>query len=286
MIHTDFETDFYQIIKDQLAALHYDVAADPLNRELAHKYFNLRKRQIDPAPRQVFQAKEFTCPQELQPGLDALIRKIEAGEDLRPHQSRKLTDLNYDDTLLNDWGIQHLHLGMRLESDGFFSRTGPVLFGRFTPDSAYLINVMGHGSWSRQEMLRILYTNWPASLERYVMKGVIRMETHPTDDQIAKLRKANIVTILEIIPGVVIGPMGGGYSSSGISTEVVMQTDNYLRSIKTMENNLKTNIDHLIAQAREQGYDLSGDLRFKLLFDEAGKKLAYLPSHQISFEIN
>ena len=64
------------------------------------------------------------------------------------HLSRKIVDLDYDDDLLNDWDIYHLHLGTNLHIDGFVKRTGPMLFVRFNEQNAYFKNVMGHGSWT------------------------------------------------------------------------------------------------------------------------------------------
>jgi hypothetical protein len=97
----------------------------------------------------------------LQPGIDLVGSKIELGIDLRPHISRKIVDLHFDDDLLNEWDIHHLHLGTTLDANGFVKRTGPVLFVRFDRQNAYFINVLGHGSWTNQDMIRIIHRKWP-----------------------------------------------------------------------------------------------------------------------------
>lgn len=53
------------------------------------------------------------CPSELQFGLDLVMTNIEQGVDLGPYLSKKIADLDYDDDLLNDWGVHHLHLGTK-----------------------------------------------------------------------------------------------------------------------------------------------------------------------------
>ena len=84
---------------------------------------------VDTVPRKIIKADEFTSPPpELVDGFNILIDKIKEGIDITPHLSKKLTDLNYDDPLLNDWGIYHLHLGTEFDKRGFVNRTGPPLY--------------------------------------------------------------------------------------------------------------------------------------------------------------
>ena len=56
--------------------------------------------------------------------------KIRKGEDLT-HLSKRITDLDYNDALLNDCGIHHLHLGIDVDDSGFDTRIGPLLFVHF-----------------------------------------------------------------------------------------------------------------------------------------------------------
>lgn len=139
---------------------------------------------ISVRPRKVHIAKEFTCLPELQLGLDLIIEMVKQGVDLGPYLRKRIVDLDYDDDLLNDWDIYHLHLVTTLDSNGFGNRKGPVLFARFDEEHAYLINVWGHGNWTNQDMIRIIHNNWPESIEYYSLKDVTGLNQNVTERDI------------------------------------------------------------------------------------------------------
>ena len=85
----------------------------------------------------------------------------------------QLRSPSFNDALLNDWGIHHVHLGTTIDSDGFVTRTEPVLFARFDSANAYLIDVLPHGSWSLQRLVKDLYDNWSASIKHFRINGVL-----------------------------------------------------------------------------------------------------------------
>ena len=49
------------------------------------------------------------------------------------------------DLLLNALNIHHLHLGEKIESDGFINRTGSILLCLFTDKVVYFILTVRHG---------------------------------------------------------------------------------------------------------------------------------------------
>ncbi|MDR3585000.1 MAG: hypothetical protein P4L59_06700 [Desulfosporosinus sp.] len=284
-IEIDFLSDWANILSKALEFQGYCLSEDVDVNKISHKYFNLQKRLITRQERQVFIAKEFSCPPEYLKGLEILQDKIQKGEDLRAHLSARIANLDYDDSLLNDWGIHHLHLGTELDKRGFVKRTGPVLFARFDDLNAFFINVMAHGTWSNQEMLRILYRNWPDSIKKYRLNGISGSENNRTDSEIALLRKGNVLTTIEVEPGVVLYPIGGGYMSSGISFEVIMVSDDYIRRISYLEDYVKSNIEKLADDALKQGYSLGQKLKFTLIIDPKSQALAYEHDSRIAFNI-
>jgi hypothetical protein len=238
------------------------------DEKVSFTYFNLLKRLVPAIPRRVVKAKSFSCPLELQAGLAQLEQKIVNGEDISPHLSRRIRELGYNDGLLNHWGIHHLHLGTTLDAEGYITRTRHVLFSRFDSDNAYFINVLAHGVWASQEFVSILHHNWPASISRFRLPNVIGLEIPLSDSNMSELRRGNVVTPVEVEEGVVYGPIGGGFSSNGLSSDVVRQADYMKRRLRDFETAVISNVDEIRSAAREAGVSLPEPLLFKLHIED------------------
>lgn len=281
-IKMDFYRDWISHLRKFLEQAGYTPATD--QKDVSLQYFNLVRRLVRPIPREVLISKEFKCPPKLQLGLDLVKEKVEQGIDLRPHLSRKIADLDYDDDLLNDWDIYHLHLGTTLDVDGFAKRTGPVLFARFDEQNAYFINVMGHGSWTNQEMIRIIHRNWSESIKRFRLKEVTGLSKPVTNKDIKAFRAAHVVSFIEPESGVVYVPPGMGLTTSGIGLEVVRASDYYASLIRTYEDTIKENIDDLEEKVKDEGVELSKKLSF-ILKIEAKNVVAYEENHNIRVDL-
>lgn len=249
--------------------------------EISIQYFNLLRRLISVEPRKVLISEEFSCPPELTSGLNLVKEKIEQGKDLRSHLSRRIVDLDYNDDLLNDWDIYHLHLGSTVDQDGFIKRTGPVLFARFDEQNAYFINVMGHGNWTNKDMIRIIHRNWPESIERFRIEGV-RLSHSLTDKDRKKLRK-DVISFIELEPGVVYAPPGMGASTAGTGQEVVTASDRYATRIRSYENVIKESIEEISKKAKDEGIILKRELSFVLIINGENVQ-AYEENHD--FNVN
>lgn len=149
-------------------------------RELLHIYGNWRGRHPYARPRTVHRSQEMLSSAEAQtfrPEIDELVRKMEAGEDLKPHLSRAV-DIAFLSTqervalprsqrerdldrMLADWGIHHLHLSNVVEADGFVERGEELLFALFGRDDAYLVGIYMHGDWLDEDLVPIVVRNWP-----------------------------------------------------------------------------------------------------------------------------
>lgn len=273
-IKMDFVGEWERNIRSALAAAGYAVPASLDHNELCHRHMNLQRRLVARRPRTILRAAEFTCPPGFAVGLSQVQQKIESGDDLRPHLSRGLTDLDNHDMLLNDWGIHHLHLGTTLGSDGFVERTDPVIFARFVEDVAYLLTVLPHGSWARQDFVRTLHRNWPESISRYRLQGVVGLAQELTDEEIAqarsikikgeKRRRAALNTFVEVEPGVVYAPIGGGYSTAQTSITVVFDCDRIIERLQAYEEMVREAIPAWIEDATSRGVDITPELSFRL----------------------
>jgi hypothetical protein len=273
-IKMDFVGDWARNIEMELTSLGFAVPGGLSPEELCHRYLNLRRRLVPQVPRRVFTAQEFTCPPCLVADFEAVRRKVEVGEDLRPHLSRGFMDLDSHDMLLNDWGIHHLHLGTKIEADGFVERTGPVLFVRFSAKDAYLLSVLEHGSWARQDFVRVLHRNWPDTISMWRLRGVAGLAPEITDEDVATLRsikipgekkkRAAVSTFVEVEPGVVYAPIGGGYSTAQTSIVVVRGCDRLLQTLQQYEDAVRSKVQNLVDQAKSQGIPVGDELSFRL----------------------
>lgn len=247
--HIDLFNDWSNLIKTELDEQLFNT--NGLNEdEISILYFSNRKKIIDPKKRTIFKSDIFNCPSEHQLGLELIESKLTKGELLRPFQSRQLKKLKTKDGLLFDWGIYHLHLGTEIQSDGFIERTGPLLYLIIDDFNAYFIDVLNHGEWTNQELLRIIHRNWPQTIEssRIKGKGIVGLEKNFSDEEINQLRRANVNVLIEIEPGVIyIGP-GGGVAGNGQSAEAVNAYIENRNNLKRLEDQIIKNTSDFLKQ--------------------------------------
>lgn len=285
-IEIDFDRDFTNCLVEELQEHGYTVRDDIDRDELKIQYFNFKKRIVPAMQRQIHRAPDLLCPPEHQAGLDQVIGKIERGEDLRPHLSENILKLKYSDAMLNDWGIYHLHLGTTLKANGFMERTGPLLYARFDQTEAYLIQVYDHGAWTQQKLVRTLWLNWPASLKQFRLPECDGLNIIPTDEGIKKLRKARMNAMVQVQPGVVLAPLGGGVTmtAKGVSMEVVRTKMYYDRLMSDWEAIVKEKSAYLGKVLTEQ-HGLKGDRLVFSLGMQEGKFLAVENQTKVSFPL-
>lgn len=285
----DFEEDFREFLKVRLKAYPFvkEEEVDNLHeKDIAYVYFELRNRLISQELRRVNFSNEFNCHRSLQTGLDNIISKIESGEDLTPHLSRQIKDLNSVDPLLNDWGIHHLHLGIEIESDGFAKRRSELLYVFFNDSDAYLIQIMDHRSFSKKELLRIIHNNWPSLIDRYLIKSIKMSPSSLTDSQINQLRNEGTTTVTPIYEDTVYGPVGGGITSARTSTKATMTGDQFFNQINHYEQHIKRNCYLYLSKIKEATGEIPKEVTFKLLIDPSGIFFAYEPYSKIRFTLN
>lgn len=235
-------------------------------------YFNLLKKHILPKKRNVLFSKEFVCPPKEIRGLELLVDKFEKGLDVTQHLSRRAIVPEEFDGLLYDWGIYHLHLGEDVDEEtGFMDRTKYVLFAKVDEENVYCINIYPHGKgvvqpWTKQEMIKILHDNWPEVMHRYRVPGAAEMTEHLSDVEYAKARKNNLNVGIEVEKGTVYLPPGGGYTSSGHSTEVIMRSQRINKALIMTELRVRENVKHIVADIEDcTGEVVDYELEFTLL---------------------
>jgi hypothetical protein len=264
----EFHRDICRILEGALRSAGYVVPPAISDDELLIGYFNTALRRIEPRPRIVERSRELVCPPGFEPRLQAIREKAERGEDLRPHQGKEIDDPFYSDGLLNDWGIHHLHLGTKIEADGFVTRTGPVLFARVLPDRLFMLQIWTHGRgagqvWTRQEMIEIIHENWPDSIARFRLKA-LGLEQGHSDSDLKQLRNAGILTPLETKDHTVYMPPCGGIATNGTSIQVGLTCDRVKRYLHDLETYFRENIEAIAARAAKQGRAMTPPYAFQL----------------------
>lgn len=129
--------------------------------------------------------------------------------------------------MLNDFGIQHFHLGRSASPTNpqLIEGTRELLFAVVTPDSFYAIGIYRHGDWNKVELLDRISENWPELLEPFTLKGVIGLSRNVSDEEASKLRANGINVPRQRADGGVQFGMGGGVATDGSSIAVRMQCD-------------------------------------------------------------
>jgi hypothetical protein len=207
-------------------------------RDLLQAYGSWKARLVPARPRTVHISSELAASPEMaqhKAELDAIVAKIGAGAELRPHLSKPVR-FAYDaaakpgdplqhrkdrDLLIADWGIHRLHLSSEEEANdsGFVKRGGPLLFTIFRHNDAYLIGVFSHGDWALKQVLEIVVRNWPdAGIVLDSKSGAVLAHEY-TDDERLELRNCGVAMPAIMVDGrmwasAALGQTGdGGYRS-------------------------------------------------------------------------
>jgi len=208
----------------------------------------------------VHRSVAFKCPKKHTAGLAIVEDKLVRGETVHPHLSRKLHDVEYHDALLNDWSIQHLHLGTTYMPNGLIKGTGEILYCIIEPDDVYFIQVMDHHRFSEPEMLEIVNANWPTLLVRVPLFA----GTPPTAAKVKQYRKANLVSLMTLRDGTVVAPRGGGCATSGHSVKATISASHWAWLTDQWESMVRSQLSALIADARQRNIDVPARIRFLL----------------------
>lgn len=130
-------------------------------------YLCWQLRLVEPRPRtvtghhRIWQRPTYL---RLSSNVQALLRVVEAGDDLNPYLSLKAhrhgfvlhgaqdsSSWEHKDFLLNVMGLHHFHLGTQLEQRGHMARTNEVLFAFVSPDTFEILGLFDHSVFEADE---------------------------------------------------------------------------------------------------------------------------------------
>jgi hypothetical protein len=274
-VHANFSEDLRQHFLNGLVHLGAKPPKQDDVRAAGEAYFNVRRRLIPATPRHAVESRELqarSLTSDERKAIDAIIAEIECGADLRPRLSRSIERSDFNDHLLNDWWINHLHIGNVMQPNGFIERDGPLLYIFVTSDSIYLIDLLEHGadSWANERLMEIMHSNWPDVIAFSRALGVVPGSLDPPSlkpESRAGFR-GRINMAFQAADGTIYVPTGGGTMTSGVSVEVVRHV-NLLRTMAhRAESWVKENGQRLRDEiARQTGHVLD-ELRLRFFGPE------------------
>ena len=287
----DLEGDLRKILLSQFDE--HGVSYDPGLEfgELVLRYLEMVNRRISKVPRQVCFSDEIhaslgrlseTGADNSQNGekkKDAwravflLRHRFVEGENVNGFLSKRIayaTGPQSKDGLLWDFGMHHLHLSTKRTESGFVERSDYLLFAIVTDETAYFVDVRPHSDpqgllWVRQDLLKVVESNWPELIEPNVLKGILP-GTPRSDEERKALRESNTVCAVEM-DGAVAVPLGGGTTTDGSSLMCRVRASQLLREVRKHQELFESHASEIASRLKENGIDRSGkpELRMALL---------------------
>ena len=239
----DLFSDLSRHCRQKLQERGYSIDKIADDGKLMIAYIGAARRVIEQHPRKVRVSAGFICPTELQSGFDILIEKIKTGSSVRGHQSKRLDRPSFEDTLLNAWGIEHFHLGDSETTDGWVSRTGPLLFAIVTQNDFYCLDILPHGSWHHQSLVQPVHDNWSELLKNVIVENAIDLAHVPSDDDVKVLHASNINTMIKMTDGTIYGPPGGGFSTDGSALNSVLAVNRWVKWAYDIEGHIRDRLN-------------------------------------------
>lgn len=217
-MHMDFDADLLEHAHLELKALGVDPPND-VPTDCALLLFKLRRRCPMAQSRRTELARTFFVPPELQSGLSGLLAAIHRGDSLAPYLSRSTFKPERTDSLLDDWGLLHFHLGTKFVPSGLIEGTKVVAFGLVRSDCVYLVDAKPHGPefpavWVQENFIHIIEENWPALLP--ANHAQFTPDRLSSEERLI-FRKKSINATVTKASGEVIFPPGGGVMCDGIA---------------------------------------------------------------------
>ena len=281
---TDFLADLADIVRGcfRQEGIEYCGSGDP--GEMAALYCETRIRRIMPRPREVHFSDEIhsslgglareTDADKRDEALEAwrtvfaLRQLLVSGENVTQLLSKRVARATTKDGMLWDFGMHHFHLRRRLDDSGrFVERSDYLLFAIIADDAAYFVDIRKHHDpeglgWVRQDLLRIVHSNWPALVESHELRGVTGDRL--TDQKKQLLRKRNLNHVSEF-GGKAIGPIGWGVMANGSSAWCRVWSDKLIHEIKQHERYFGGQPKELRRALVATGAELAGRMEFHLV---------------------
>lgn len=243
-----------EVLKDYSAYCHNKLIEefghyDSSKYDSIYWYQRYKHRIIDFKKWALVEASDLLIPNKYQSAYDLIKQDILNGESLKKYQSRLLKKLDYDDDMLSHWGIQHLHLGLETQSDGYVERTGDLLFVFFKETKAYIVGIYNHTSWCDIDIVESIHRNWPTELAVFKSNS----DAKPlTQEQYKILRSKNVCCNIVVSDGTEYIAPGSGVTANGAPITATFNSDKIINMFNTSFEAIKGNIQRILESDPEQ----------------------------------
>lgn len=243
-IKVDFKQDYYNYIFHEVELLREAGFSFPKIRndntyEIA-EYNNLIERIPFQIPRKIFKTKSFHCPDKYKEGLKNLQKEILSGESLFKHLSTTIFQSDYSDGMQFDFGIAHLHLGVKQHPrfPQLVERTSDILYCIYTDEAFYFLTIDKHNRWNDLKLLEMVQNEFPELLKMYEIKDSQLTQPEPTEQQRKLLRDKHINACIQLNGKVYMSP-GGGVALNGFSTKSSFRFTRIMSLLMKLEYEVK-----------------------------------------------
>lgn len=249
-VRSDFIADLRALLERSLVAQGFTVAAGDDAEALLVRHLNVQQRKIQARTRPVVLSEELRqrlarLTTEQREALGRIETASLVGEDLTPYLSRKVVGKkkrgDFNDRLLCEWNIHHMHLGRGLDPDGKVTGTQEVLFVVARDEALYFVEVFDH-AFEDDRLFEILRRNWPAFVSAFGSVPAPRTAVESSAETRAAARAAG-VNMLTVAAGRAYSPLGGGISTDGSSSRVRREADRILDELNALEASHHANAD-------------------------------------------
>lgn len=204
IISIDLKKDLGLFLKNKfsesnLHKLGVSVSKDELNKvqsenveNLVELYSKLRNRLLIGRKRRVVihnSVLNNSKYQQYRSSIMKLKNIFENGSSIRPYLSNKVNKIYFDDRLLLDWNIHHLHF---IPNNSKQKRTNDILFITESESVIHFISIMTHQDFYNIDLLKYIYDNAPSVLERYKLVGIQPLLQNYSSETIKNLRNFDV----------------------------------------------------------------------------------------------
>lgn len=243
----DFQKDLYDILTEKYKLLEIEPPKGDL-RTLLWGYININEKLIDAKKRTVKISRELRdkdLGENYNRSLKLIKNKFKNGKNVNPYLSKFAKKPTKRDLLLYDWGIHHLHLNSKINSNGYVERSDYLLFFMLDEDNVYFIDVSKHKlpdrtEFSQQNLLLIVKRNWPYLIEKYKLNSEFTIEKSYTDKEISEIRKKGAMVLTEI-DGDYYGLIGGGITTARTNIQHTIKCDAVFEILEKLTEQMQIN---------------------------------------------
>lgn len=278
-VQSDFITDLRDLVARSLATNGFAADASEDAYSLVVRHINVQHRRIQPRPRPTIRSNELNEHEStLSDAQRKAIRRIDdasrRGDDLTPYLSRKVVGEkkrgDFNDRLLCEWDVHHMHLGDGVDADGKVTGTKEILFVLARDEALYLIDVLDHQAFADQRLFDIIASNWPPLSARFEMGPAPRAGgiVSAQDRTLARASGVNAVTVGA--NGKSYLAIGGGISTDGSSASVGREADRLLNDITDLEASYRANGDEIASALGTMTGQAIHSVQLKLIATNGG----------------